>query len=229
MGLAWVSYERGFAAAEQNNPQKAIELYQTAVGLDSGKALYHSALAMAYSQSFEKAGELTQSLEAIREYERAMVLNPLDGRLPGQLARVYAMVAEASGAGQRDPRESDDRTLYRRRALAAYGQGLRLQPFNPFYRLEAARLHAMLGQHDRAVALVREAVELEPNFLAGRAWLVRRHVKTGNLEAARQEYADLLARRARYATWPKDGYDTRLLAADVEGLTALLRKSGATS
>ncbi len=220
MGLAWVAYEQGFAAAERKDLPKAVELYQTAVGLDSGKALYHSALAMVDTQAFEKAGELAQVQDAVQEYERAMALNPLDGRLAGQLAHVYAMIAEAS---------SNDRTLYRQRALAAYEQGLRLEPFNPFYRLEAGRLHAMLGEHERAVMLVREAVELEPNFLGGRAWLVRRHVKTGNLEAAREEYANLLARHSRYATWPKDGYDTRLLAVDVEGLAALLRARGAGS
>ncbi len=229
MGLAWVAYAQGFAAAERKDLPRAVELYRTAVGLDSGKALYHSALAMASTQAFEKAGELAQAQEAVREYERAMVLNPVDGRLAGQLAHVYAMIADASGAGHGGSSESDDRTLYRQRALAAYEQGLRLEPFNPFYRLEAARLHAMLGEHERAVMLVREAVELEPNFLGGRAWLVRRHVKTGNLEAAKQEYADLLARRSRYATWPKDGYDTRLLAADVEGLAALLQARGVGS
>jgi O-antigen ligase len=222
MGLAWLAYADGFAAAERKDLGTAAERHRTAVELDSGRALYHSALAATLAQMFEETGDRARGDTAVREFERTLALNPLDGRLVGQLARLHA---ERAGFET----EPAQRQAERQRALALYEQAVQLEPFNPFHRLEAARLQAMLGEHERAEALVRAALVLEPNFLNGRAWLVRHAVKNGRVDKARREYGEIVARRARYAGAPKDGYEARLLTVDIEMLDSVLRSAAAPS
>jgi hypothetical protein len=224
LGLAWLAYDSGSVALTHKDYDRAIGEYRRAIELDFGKALYHSALAAAQFHVFEGTGDRARALAAVSELETALTLNPLDGRLSGLLGHVHARLASVSippslGASAT---EREQRLAWRRAGLSAYEQAIRLEPFNPFHRLEAARLYLAVGYPERAEASVREAIAIEPNFLPGREWLARRYMQSARIEAAMQEYREILERQRRYAGWNKDAFEEQLLRADVAGLAAEL-------
>jgi hypothetical protein len=216
LGVAWLAYDVGSEALARKDYDRAAVEYRHAIALDPGKSLYRSALAAAQFQSFEQTGEMAQVLAAATELETAMALNPLDGRLCGLRGHVYARlsVRAAASDGQRE--------TWRRVALASYECAIRLEPFNPFHRLEAAHLSLALGDPERAEGFVLEAIGHEPNFLAGREWLARRYLQTARVEPARREYQEIRERQQRYLDWNKTAYESQMLRANVAGLAAAL-------
>lgn len=224
LGVAWLAYDMGSTALAHKAYDRAMVEYRRAITLDPGKALYHSAMAAAQFQSFEATGDRAMALAAVSELEIALALNPLDGRLSGLLGHVYTRLA--SVAASRPPgsatAEQAQRVAWRRAALSAYERAIRLEPFNPFHRLDVARLYVALGHPEDAEASVHQAVEIEPNFLPGREWLARRYLQSARLEAATREYHEILERQQRYAGWDKSAFEARLLTADTAGLAAAL-------
>ncbi len=224
LGLAWLAYDVGSAALGHRDYDRAMVEYRRAITLDPGKALYHSSMAAAQFQSFEMTGDRARALAAVSELEAARALNPLDGRLSGLLGHVYTRLA--SGAALLPPgsstAEHEQRITWRRGALSAYERAIRLEPFNPFHRLDIARLYQALGYPDEAEASVHKAVEIEPNFLPGREWLAKRYLQSARIELATREYREILERQQRYASWDKSAFEARLLAADAAGLAAAL-------
>ncbi len=221
VGVAWLAYDMGSEALAQRDYDRAAAEYRHAIALDPGKALYHSVMAAAQFQSFEGTGDTAMALAAVSELEEALALNPLDGRLCGLLGHVYARLASRVSLSSESATD-EQRGTWRRTALAAYERAIRLEPFNPFYRLEAAQLYLALGDAGRAETAVQEAVGHEPNFLSGREWLARRYLQTARLDAARREYGEIVERQQRYAGWNKTAYEARMLRADAAGLAAVL-------
>lgn len=219
-GVAWMAFEEGGRALAGENVPGAIEAYGRSVELDPGVALYHSALAAAYFREFERTHALAPAEMAAREIQEAMALNPLDGRLAGLLGHVLASLAAAQPAIA----PSEAAVAWRRAAVAAYSQAVRLDPYTPFNRFELGRLYMALGEREKAESIVRAAVELEPNFLPGREWLARLYLSEGHREAADVEYREIRERLQRYAHWVKDPVEERFLRADVTALAGALEE-----
>ena len=226
IGSAWHVHEAGLAALSAGDDLRAASYFQQAIALDPGKALYHSALAAAEFHRFEQTGDVAGAQRAVSELDTAIALNPLDGRLPGLLGSVYATLATAPSpaAGASQDRHAQ-RGIWREAAVSAYERALRLEPYNPFHRLEAARLHLALGHHEQAETAARRAVELEPNFLPGREWLAKLYLNSARGKEAAREYREIVERRQRFTGWHKSAADERFLAADVAGLEAALGRS----
>ncbi|MGH7229362.1 MAG: O-antigen ligase family protein [Nitrospiraceae bacterium] len=221
LGLAWMAFEDGTRAAAKKDFIQAISQYQTAVALDSGKALYHSSLAAAYFQVFEQTRDRAAAQAAVDELQSAIQLNPLDGRLPGLLGHVYVRLS--SSLSPSEP-YSELRKSWLRSALSAYERATDLEPYAPFYCLERGRLHLELGDRDQAEGAVRRAVEIEPNFLPGREFLAKLYLDAGQPELATREYQQIIERQQRYAGWNKDSYEERFLKADASALAAELER-----
>lgn len=210
MGLAWTAFDAGSQALAQKDFPRAVDRYQAAVALDSGKALYHSSLGAAYFQIFERSRDDAAAQAAVEELRSAMALNPLDGRLPGLLGHVYTALS-TPGSAQNLPGEV--RAL-RLQAVAAYERAVELEPFVPIYRLELGRLCLALGDRDKAERWVAGAVAMEPNFLPGREWLAKLYLEEGRIDSAEIEYREILERQERYETWVKEPLDKQFLRAD---------------
>ncbi len=225
LGLAWMSYESGSRALARQDIQKGIADYRAAIALDSGKALYHSSLAAAYFQVFERTADGAAAQNAVAELQTAIALNPLDGRLSGLLGHVYASFA-ASLTASDAPKglQSVQRGSWLRSAMSAYERATELEPFVPFYRFELGRLSLALGDHETAEAHVRRVIEIEPNFLPGREWLATRYLESKRIKEAEGEYREILARQQRYAGWDKDDYEERFMKADTTALAAALKR-----
>ncbi len=228
LGFGWMAFEAGSGTDLSLNYAKAVANYRTAIALDPGKSLYHSAIAAAYFQAFQETDDVTFATASLQELKEAKALNPLDGRLSGLLGRVYvALSSRKPGSELAGSQTGETREGWLQLARAAYERAAVLEPFNPFHRLELARLYEVGGEPERAELMARRAVELEPNFLPGRAWLARFYLKASQIEAASAEYREIVARQQRYARWTKGPLEERFLTADVSGLEARLRKAGA--
>lgn len=217
LGLAWQAHEAGSRAAAQQDVVQALADYRIAVALDPGKALYHSSLASGHFQVFERTGDPAAAQAAVKELQVAMSLNPLDGRLAALLGHVLESMA-ASDRSRESP--AGRRLSLLNAARAAYERAVEREPFAAFYRLEVSRLSLALGDRAAAEEWVREAVELEPNFLPGREWLARLHLASGRTEAANRQLLEIRERQQRYAAWTKDAQEARYLSADPAGLEA---------
>lgn len=223
VGFAWMAYERGSRALAQQNLAGAVSDYGMAVALDPGKALYHSSMAAAYFQAFEQTGDDRAAQAAVEEIRTAMALNPLDGRLQGLLGHVYLALASRDLPA----RGEDRRAEWLRSALSSYERAQELEPYTPFHRFEQGRIHLALGHREQAEAAVRQAVEMEPNFLPGREWLARLYLASGQIVAADREYREILERQRRYVDWIKDPLEQRFLNADASALQAALERKRA--
>jgi len=225
LGLAWGSFERGYQAFMRHDFVKAISEYQGAVALDPGKALYHSSLAAGYSRLFERNQDLAVAEAAVAELRSAIALNPLDGRLFGQLGHAYMSLSLLSAqSGSPSIIVSKRKTTWLLQALSAYREAAKLEPFTASYLYELGRVYLALGDRQTVAHTVRRAVELEPNFLRGRELLARVYLEMDQTEAATQEYLEIIERQRRYAAWSKDPIEEHFLNVDVATLRAELER-----
>ena len=107
-------------------------------------------------------------------------------------------------------------------ALTAYRQAIQLEPFNPFYYFESSRLYVKSGDDEKAERFAKTAIEIEPNFLSGRAWLAKIYAQSGRMSLADLEYREIVERQQRYANWNKSLREEQLLAVDTKGLATFL-------
>lgn len=217
MGVAWMKFDRASRQAMAGETDAAIEGLKTAVALDPGKALYHHGLGSVYAKAFEASRDKQAFQVAYAEFKRAIELNPLDSRLLGLLGQLYVSAAQVSAV----PAASDDQQkVWLRAAVQVYERAIRLAPFSAMYRYEQARLYWMLGERSDAERRAAEAENLEPNFLPARALLARLWIETGQVDQARGQLREILARQARYKEWSKTSLDQAFLNVDVAPLRA---------
>lgn len=225
LGLASSYSERGDLAAAQHNYSSAIELYQGAVALDPSKAMYHTALAGTLHTIYSRAGNLEAALFAIEELQAARRLNPLDGRIPGELGRVFVAVASSiQSSDVRHARSDEERTQWLQRAETAFREALVSEPFTAAYWFELGQVQAALGQNVLAISTVHKALEIEPNFLPAREWLARLYLGEGRREEALHEYLEIVERQRQFSSRPQDLIAQRFLKADAAGLWKVLEQ-----
>ncbi len=96
------------------------------------------------------------------------------------------------------------------------------QPYNVFHQFQLARLYEATGRYEQAEEIIRRATRLEPNFLPGRALLVRLALEEGHIERARSEYEEILTRYERYNYASMTSIEADFLDVDWAGLRAAL-------
>lgn len=223
LGLAWIAYEEGVRAHDAKDLQYAADRYRLAITLDPGKALYHNALASVYFRIFQTTGEEGAAEAAMAELRSAIERNPIDGRLFSLLGFVHASFASSRLASQSPALKLS----WLQSAVWAYERALELEPYSALNRLELGKLYLALGDRRTAEQRVLEAIELEPNFLPGREWLVTFYLESGNqrdLVSARRQYQEILDRQQRYSGWLKDQLEERYLRVDVATLASKLER-----
>jgi len=220
LGVAWTWYESGTILLKKNDINGALTHYETAVAIDPGKALYHSAIAAANFQMFERGMDLSAAQAAVNHLNEAIALNPLDGRLAGLLGRVYLKVSSAPAV------KREERHAALLNAGRAYEQAIHSEPFNAVHYWEAGQVQMQLGNRQEAQALIRHAVEIEPNFLPGRDWLARVYWDEGQKSLARAEYREIVERQVRYRDRKTTPLEREFLTADTNALAVKLKIGG---
>lgn len=225
IGLAGSYYEKGDYAFVQSKYAEAIESYAGAVALDPSKAMYHSALAKMFYQVYKRGGGLEAAHSTIAELQVAMALNPLDGRIPGELGRVFFSLASVyipHDTLKASP--SEEQAKWLRRAEGVFCEATQLEPFTVSYRFELGEVYLAMGETIQATGAFQKVVELEPNFLPAREWLARLSLRQGRYEDAMQEYLEIIERQRRYSASPKSLLEQRFLKADAVSLWTALGK-----
>ncbi len=217
MGVAWMKFDRASRQAMAGETDAAIEGLKTAVALDPGKALYHHGLGSVYARAFEASRDKQAFQLAYAEFKRAIELNPLDSRLLGLLGQLYVSAAQAPATAAAS---DEQQKVWLRAAVQVYERAIQLAPFSAAYRYEQARLYWLLGERSDAERRAKEAENLEPNFLPARALLARLWVDEGQVDQARAQLREILARQARYKQWSKNSLDQAFLNVDVGPLRA---------
>jgi O-antigen ligase len=157
-------------------------------------------------------GDVRISLLAWSQFATAAHLAPLDPRPRTGLGRLFFRLHQEAGEEEGAAR----------RAISRYREAVRLDPYNPFLRVEAAGVLGTLGEEEEAVGYLEEAVELEPYFLRGRVELVRARLRRGEMDAVRRELSELQCRREQAeGLTPGIPYEDELLRLDPEDVAAL--------
>ena len=228
MGVAWRAYESGNGAGSRQDYSRAVHEYERAVAWDPTTALYHSSLGAAHYHLFMKSGRSADFDASVVELRTAMALNPLDGRLAALLGSVYAarVGAERGRAAERGERlrDSPDRMGWWQAARSAYETAITREPYNPFYRFELARLHHLGQDAEGAESALRTLLEIEPNFLPGRAFLILVLNAQGRAPDAQAEYREIVDRQQRFAHWTKDPLEQRYLDVDTTRLAGEMNR-----
>lgn len=227
LGWAWMVYDEGSRAVGEDLP-RGIDLYNQAIRLDPGKAMYHRSMAAAYFQLFQKNRNVEAVNSVLMELQVAASLNPFDSRIHERLGFVYTWLAnslpesEYLTIGQRE-----QKTAWLQSARSTYLRALKLEPFSAFHRLELAQVSLALGDRREAETMVQESLAIEPNFLPGRAWLTHFYLDTRQPDAAIREYQQIVERRRQYSEWSKNSMEEQFLNVDMRELESALKKAGA--
>ncbi len=217
LGVAWMKFDAASRRAMAGDTEAAIEGLKAAVALDPGKTLYHHGLGSVYARAFEVSGDKQAFQLAYAEFKQAIELNPLDSRLPGLLGQLYVSATQIPAASTAS---NDQQKVWLRAAVQVYERAIQLAPFSAMYRYEQARLYWMLGARSDAERRAKDAENLEPNFLPARALLARLWIEEGQVNQARDQVREILARQARYRQWNKNSLDQAFLNVDVAPLRA---------
>jgi hypothetical protein len=220
LGVAWMWYESGTAMLKKNDIDGALTHYETAIAIDPGKALYHSALAAANFHLFEHRADLTAAQRAVDHLNEAITLNPLDGRLAGLLGKVHLTVSSTPAVN------SEERHAALISAGKAYERAIYSEPFNALHYWGLGQVQMKLGNRREAQSSIRHAVDIEPNFLPGRVWLARVYWEEGQKSLAQAEYREILERQNRYRDWKKSPLENEFLTADATTLAAASQTGG---
>lgn len=220
LGLAYQMYESGTRLAKQQQFEQAIGDLKRAIRYDPGKSLYHNSLAAAYFQLSQRTHDQAMIQASIEELRTAIALNPLDGRLQGLLG--YVSASQASSRRPTEMKEEDCTWLAQ--AVEAYERAAGLEPFSYAHRFELARLALARGRHDEAERHLKQAVELEPNFLPGRELLIHLYVESGWGAEAQREYQEIVARQQQYRDRATTALEHSFLQVDVAKLAGLLEQ-----
>lgn len=218
VGIAYQIYETGNRLAQQQNLVQAIGTYEQAISLDPGRAPYRRSLAGAYFQLSRQTHKSALAQEAIAELQKAIALNPLDGRLHALLG----VVAMSQVSSVRSAEFSADDQMWMARAAEAYMHAVELEPYSYAYRFELGQLMWGLQRRDRAEEHWRKVIELEPNYLPARSALVRLYAESGRREAAYAEYGEIQARQQRLSSRATNERERAFLKADATSLHTLL-------
>jgi len=232
---------------KETNTQ-ARQMYEKAIELDPQYAAAYAALGVTYwvewalqwsqdPQSLERASELAQkaitlddSLPgahrllgavslwkdrqhdlAIAEGERALALDPNN-------AEGYAMLANILTFAGR-PEE----------AIALLEKGMRLNPRAPnysFYLFELGHAYHWLGQYEKAIALQKRVLLLNPNDFVAHLELAKIYDELGREEEARAEVAEALKLNPQYSLEALRERHPYKDPAALERYLAAMRKAG---
>lgn len=188
---AWFAFERGNWAAQNGQNVSARERYQLAVLIDPGTTAYRDAVALADMRQFRESGDSRWLIEAVTNIKIGIALNPLDGRLPYRLGRLYALLAERTSSGE----QKAELVV---QAAASYAAAISADPFSPFSYLELGKIRWWQGDVEQAKALLTQAVRYEPNFLPARVLLAKLAMTAGQTELATVQYEMIKEVQERY-------------------------------
>jgi tetratricopeptide (TPR) repeat protein len=130
---------------------------QTALKFVPIHAYYHATLGDLYLAAFRNQPNLDAFYGGYKELTQAIRYNPREYEFYVSLAELHREMFR-----QQLPTKPTAQN-----ALREYQRAIQFNPFDPFIRFSLATLYASIGEFDQAIAALREAVKIEPNFVGG--------------------------------------------------------------
>ena len=155
-------------ASRQGDIDRAVELYRKAVADAPEKISQRLSLAAALLQ----AGQFS---EALREYERALEVDPSHAIAHLRLAETSVQLF----LGLLGDGEKRGDAEFLRRSLHHFERAARLAPDHRPAQLGLARALAQSGNHQDAIAFYERAIEMDPQDRKARVQLARSLARTG--------------------------------------------------
>jgi predicted Zn-dependent protease len=137
MAPAYKEYERGEALLAEGKVQQAINTYKNAIRMAPGQALFHADLGVAYMQAKDYRNARLNLNKALQIYPELFQ------------SRFY------SGVQFVNVQRWD-------RALTEFDKSDKLIPSQPSVRYHQGFCYEKLGDRDRAIALYRQAINIDP-------------------------------------------------------------------
>jgi len=145
------------------SPPKALEAAKKALAIDDSLAEAHAAVAGAFQASF-------QWDNAVREFRRALELNPNDGNTHQWLGLTLSWMGQP-----------DD-------AIAELKRAVELDPLNLKYNSNLAQTYRNARRYDLAVQQHQRTLEIDPNFASAHGDLCWTYRSMGKYELWLQEW-----------------------------------------
>lgn len=213
----WAVFDRGEQASNGGNHARALEWYELAASIDSGRSLYHDAIGLACLRLFLDTRSMEWIDKALEHETLSIKLNPLDPRFANRLGTIYLLIAA-------EPRADPNRKIAIAKAAEFFEEARRLDPFSPFNYLELARIRREQGRAQDAQKLLEETLQHEPNFLPGRILLAELFLHQGQKQSAQVELETIKAISARYAGRVLTVQEQSFLNVDLQAIDHLLSK-----
>lgn len=234
--LAWLYRSLGSTYLDLERWAEAVEAYERAVALSPGLPTDHSSLGIAYQH-------LEQYDRAVAAYQKALAILPCDANthdLLGDLYRKLGKVDEALHEYQESVRYApDDFTAWHaigqileergqmdeakaayEKAVAAAEAYLKRNPRDATVTYTLGLMYLLLGDAERAIALLQKALALQPSAEGHRA-LGNAYSEAGEYEKALEEYQAALALDPQnVATWVALGNTYDKLGRTEEAIAA---------
>lgn len=130
---------------------------------------------------YQRNGDPEYLQDAIKDFSYAAELNPQDGNYPAAIAGALAEVAQLS-------KDKNQKALSYEEAIAYYNRTVELAPKNPFLYERKAELQIEIGKKDEAIKSLRQAIDIEPNYLDARRRLAISLKENGKVAEAAEQY-----------------------------------------
>ncbi len=142
--LADISYAKGKAYLDANQPDRALPLLQKATNSRPGLDLYHSALGEAYAL-------LGQQEQAVKEAELTKRLNPYHLNFYKSRAKIYLTLSTTNAD-------------FYQKAATELENAVKLAPTDPKLAYNLGLIYTRLGKNTEATEQFKQAINLKPNY-----------------------------------------------------------------
>ncbi|GAB4026815.1 MAG: hypothetical protein Fur0011_3350 [Candidatus Microgenomates bacterium] len=142
--LVDITYTKGKAYLDANQPGNALSYLQKAVNSRPGLDLYHSTLGETYAQ-------LGKADLAIKEAELTKRLNPYHLNFHKSRAKIYLTL-------------SGDNPKYYELAASELEDATQLAPTDPKLSYNLGLIYTRLGKNTEAATQLKQAIDLKPNY-----------------------------------------------------------------
>ncbi len=171
----WMYYNNAVENKGKEPLEHTIGKLEKAVFFAPGNASYHDTLAGCFFDRYAASRDAGYARLAGQEVDVAMREDPLEAMFPYH----KSYLLEAMAGKESDPNRK--RTL-ESEALDNSLKSVRLNPYNPFYSLNASNIAVSLGKLDMGAELLLRSLKYEPNFLPGRLALAGIFIESGRIK-----------------------------------------------
>ncbi|HTW79046.1 MAG TPA: protein kinase [Terracidiphilus sp.] len=165
------SYSMGIKVGNEKGPVAALPFFQRAVQLDPNFAMAYNALAVAYANLYESSLAIEYAAKAYALCDRVTEREKM---------RITTTYLRMTGQTEKN--------------IRAYQTWILSYPRDPIPHVNLSVTYAEIGQHERALAEIREALRLDPDIRAygNLGWT---YLNLNRLDEAGASFKEALARK----------------------------------